>query len=126
MSWRYSQRSGHMYAPDGSNAGKGYSGAGNFKNDPVMEAIHNSGPIPRGLYHIGKPQNTVTHGPFVLPLTPDPGNTMYGRYAFLIHGDSVLAPGTASEGCIIMPRAVREAIAISGDTDLEVVADETV
>ena len=119
--WTYEITSGQMFDPKGDLAGTGYSGAGEFKNDPAMEAIHNRGPIPRGLYHIGKPQNTVTHGPFVLPLTPDPSNIMFGRFAFLIHGDSVVNPGTASEGCIIMPRGVREAIAVSGDTDLHVV-----
>lgn len=120
--WIYETVTGRMLDPNGDLAGTGYSGAEQFKNDPVMEGIHNKGPIPRGLYYIGKPQNTVTHGPYVLPLTPDPSNTMFGRYGFLIHGDSIVAPGTASEGCIIMPRGVREAIAISGDMDLRVIA----
>ena len=125
MPWRYEQRTGRMYGPDGSLAGTGYSGAGYCKNIPETQSMHNQGPIPRGIYHIGKPQDTVTHGPFVLPLTPDPSNQMFGRYGFLIHGDSVVHPGTASEGCIIMSKDVRQAIAISGDTDLQVVDTET-
>lgn len=32
---------------------------------------------------------------------------MHGRAGFYMHGDKVAAPGNASEGCIIMPRAVR-------------------
>jgi len=110
-----------MFDPNGDLAGTGYSGSGSFKNDPAYQGIHNKGPIPEGLYHIGSAVNTVTHGPFVLPLTPDPGNTMFGRFGFLIHGDSIVDPGSASQGCIILDRAIREAIAISGDTDLQVV-----
>ncbi|HYE46677.1 MAG TPA: hypothetical protein VEA44_12995, partial [Caulobacter sp.] len=52
---------------------------------------------------------------------PDDVHEATGRSAFRIHGDSVRAPGTASKGCIILPRAVREAIWRSGDRDLEVV-----
>jgi hypothetical protein len=51
---------------------------------------------------------------------------MFGRDGFLIHGDSVEHPGTASHGCIIMSRAIREAIAQSDDHELNVVAGEAV
>jgi hypothetical protein len=43
-------------------------------------------------------------------LTPD-GHEAHGRTEFLIHGDSVDAPGTASEGCIILSPAIRKKIA---------------
>ena len=66
----------------------------------------------------------MTHGPYVLPLTPDPENLMYGRDGFLIHGDSITNPGSASEGCIILPRSARTMIAASGDNRLEVVGDK--
>jgi hypothetical protein len=46
---------------------------------------------------------------------------MFGRSGFLIHGDSIIRPGTASRGCIILAREIREQIAASGDADLEVV-----
>jgi hypothetical protein len=121
MAWTYRQTNGALLRPDGTTLTHGYSGAGQWKNDPASESLHNRGPIPKGLYHIGSAVNTVTHGPFVLPLTPSPANTMHGRDGFLIHGDSVTDPGTASEGCIILPRAIREAIGVSGDTDLAVV-----
>lgn len=121
MSWIYEQRTGRMYGPDDVLVGVGYSGAGDCKNNPVTQTMHNRGPLPRGIYYIGTAKNTVTHGPFVLPLTPDPSNEMFGRDGFLIHGDSVIHPGTASEGCIILSRDVREAIAISGDKDLQVI-----
>jgi hypothetical protein len=81
-----------------------------------------SGPIPAGKYFIGTPHDTLTHGPFVLPLTPDPANEMFGRSAFLMHGDSVVDPGTASRGCIIMSRAVRKQVAASGDAELRVIS----
>lgn len=119
MTWRYSQASGWI-AHDGENVAEGYSGAGDGKNNPAMQDVPNVGPLPRGSYTIGEPSDTKTHGPYVLHLTPDPANEMFGRSGFLIHGDSVVHPGTASEGCIILPRKVREQVWDSGDRDLEV------
>lgn len=49
------------------------------------------------------------------------GHAAHGRTLFRIHGDSRLSPGTASEGCIILPRHVRAQISASGDIDLVVV-----
>lgn len=120
MTWRYDQATGEM-SVDGEVVATGYSGAEDGKNDPMAQSEHNIGPIPRGKYAIGEPSDTKTHGPYVLHLTPDAANEMFGRSGFLIHGDSVVHPGTASEGCIILPRAVRERIWQSGDTQLEVV-----
>lgn len=119
--WIYRQQDGLLIDPQGKPAGSGYSGAAEGKNNPDMQAAHNVGPIPQGHYHIQPPQNTVTHGPYVLPLLAYPENEMFGRYGFLIHGDSVVEPGTASQGCIIMPRNVREKIWASGDRALQVV-----
>lgn len=120
MTWQYTQSTGEIKL-NGELCGIGYSGAGSGKNNPEAEAQHNVGPIPRGGYTIGEPQDTTTHGPFVLRLTPVAGNFCCGRSGFLIHGDSVKNPGSASEGCIILPRAVRENIWESGDADLEVI-----
>lgn len=105
---------------DGEALAIGYSGAGTGKNNPDMQAEHNIGPIPRGEYKIGAPCDTKTHGPFVLSLTPDAQNTMCGRSGFLIHGDSIEHPGTASQGCIILARGARESIWESGDRALSV------
>lgn len=121
MAWKYEQLSGRLYSPHGLLMGVGYSGAFDCKNNPQTQSVHNRGPIPRGVYHIGEPIDTVTHGPYVLPLTPDPSNEMFGRYGFLIHGDSIIHPGTASEGCIIQSKDVRERIGESGDRDLQVI-----
>lgn len=116
--WSYEQLTGRLRDGTGNLVGVGYSGKGVGKNAPSAQRVHNVGPIPRGEYRIQGPQDTVTHGPFVLPLIADPANEMFGRYGFLIHGDSVVTPGIASEGCIILARDVREAIWASVDHDL--------
>jgi hypothetical protein len=58
-----------------------------------------------------------------MELQPAPTNQMFGRSGFLMHGDSVKLPDTASHGCIIMARATRERVWLSGHRLLEVVAD---
>lgn len=117
----YSISTGEM-SRDGGVIATGYSGQPSCKNDPEKCMVHNKGPIPPGRYSIGQPRDTASHGPFVLPLTPAEDNEMFGRSGFLIHGDSASHPGEASEGCIILPRAVRETIHASEDTELEVTA----
>jgi len=120
VTWKYEQASG-LLSHNGSDVAIGYSGAGNGKNNPDMQDAQRIGPIPRGTYTITDPHDTPTHGPYVLGLTPDPDNNMCGRSGFLIHGDSKEHPGQASQGCIIVPRLIREEIWESGDTALEVV-----
>jgi hypothetical protein len=120
--WTYTQTNGAL-ARDGVRAGAGYSGFETGKNNPAMQNVANMGPIPQGRYSIGAPQCVNLpgpHGPFVLPLTPDPANSMFGRAGFLIHGDSIAKPGSASRGCIVASRFIREMIARSGDKDLTV------
>jgi Protein of unknown function (DUF2778) len=125
--WTYVQKTGELLR-DGNHRAFGYSGYNDpangqlGKNNPALQNMHDVGPIPVGQYDIGSPTDTVTHGPFVLPLTPHPTNQMFGRSGFLIHGDSVVEPGTASRGCIIMSRQVRNDIAASGDTLLQVLS----
>lgn len=109
---------------DGEVAASGYSGAGEGKNNPAMQDVCNVGPIPQGLYYIGPPRDTEEHGPYVLPLIPFPENDMRGRGGFLIHGDSIKSPGTASEGCIVLGRLYREAIYKSNDRVLKVVPEK--
>lgn len=105
---------------DGVPLGVGYSGQPECKNDPTQCDQQDRGPIPPGRYTIGEPHDTDTHGPFVLRLTPHADNEMHGRSGFLIHGDSKSHPGTASHGCIILPRVVRETVNRLQDHDLEV------
>jgi|SRR5277367_3202942 len=121
--WTYIQSTGQMFNPAGMMLAQGYSGAGSIgKNNPSLEHLPNVGPIPEGQYSIGPASDTDTHGPCVMRLTPDPKNEMFGRDGFLIHGDSIENPGTASEGCIIMPRFARDAINTSEDKVLQVLA----
>lgn len=115
--WIYSQTTGEMRNGD-IHVATGYSGLGRGKNNPGMESISNVGPIPRGHYTIGTPRNTKTHGPIVMRLLPAKGTETHGRDGFLIHGDSIGRPGTASHGCIILDRMTRLHIA-AAPTDNE-------
>lgn len=119
--WIYAQASGALVY-NGEVEGYGYSGGGEGKNNPDMQNVIGVGPIPCGVYAIGEPENTIDHGPFAMPLIPDAANQMFGRSGFMMHGDSIAHPGEASEGCIIMPRDVRNQVWNSGDRGLTVVA----
>ena len=118
--WTYEQRSGAL-GKDGQRVATGYSGFGDGKNNPDLENVHDVGPIPRGVYAIGPPHDTTAHGPHVMALTPLPDTNTFSREGFLIHGDSLQNPGTASHGCIILPPDVRKQISASGDTEIQVV-----
>jgi Tlde1 domain len=121
--WTYAQKTGELLQ-NGQRVGAGYSGLDNGKNNPSMQAVADLGPIPQGNWTIvGPPVNTTTHGPFVLRLEPADDTNLFGRSGFLMHGDSIENPGTASHGCIIMPRTVREQVWQSGDTSLQVVPE---
>jgi hypothetical protein len=119
--WVYEQVTGDIRY-DGKVIASGYSGHGEGKNDPSKQNVRMVGPIPEGYYTIEPPRETKSHGPYVMPLIPFPQNQMFGRSGFMIHGDSIKAPGTASEGCIIVGRTVREAIWQSNDRTLKVVS----
>ena len=88
----------------------GYAGRGPHKNNPASEHIKGQGPLPRGDYRIGPGFRHPHLGPLAFPLEPHSSNEMHGRSDFLIHGDSMLNPGNASSGCIILPRQARGAI----------------
>ena len=118
--WTYQQKTGKLISPSGDCVSTGYSGKGGDKNNPAAEDIADQGPCPIGQYTLEAPVNTTAHGPYVLRLDPSETNVMFGRGGFLMHGDSTEHPGEASEGCIIMPRAVREMVWNSGDHQLEV------
>lgn len=117
----YEQSTGRIVSDSGWLFGQGYAGNGEGKNNPKFEQVKNVGPLPRGIYKIGMPYDSEHTGPFTLPLTPDENNKMYGRSGFCMHGDSVSEPGTASNGCIILPRKVREEISMSTDKKLVVI-----
>lgn len=120
--WTYEQSTGKLIDHNNMLMAEGYSGAGPGKNVSEYQDVQNVGPIPQGRYVVEAPIDSPTHGPFALPLTPDPANEMFGRSEFLIHGDGLLDPGDASRGCIILPRFARERISESDDHMLQVVS----
>ena len=99
----------------GGNCGKNPEG----KNNPTMQNVPKIGPLPQGTYTFGTPVLQSHLGPFAIPLIPDPANEMFGRSDFYVHGDTTPS-GNASEGCIIVQRAIRNAMAASPDQELEV------
>jgi hypothetical protein len=78
-----------------------YAGAGSHKNNPASQCISDLGPIPVGIYRMGK---IADEGALkaAIRLTPERDNEMCGRSGFLIHGESKNFPGWASAGCIIV------------------------
>ena len=124
--WTWDQSAGEL-RHNGVVVSRGYSGAGRGKNNPSLQGVQGVGPIPAGFWKIVERYDSKSVGPYVLTLHADDGkvddtHAPTGRGAFRIHGDSIRAPGTASRGCIILPRAVRERIWKSGDRVLEVVS----
>lgn len=119
--WQYIQETGELLH-DWIREGIGYSGFEEGKNNPEMQQIHDVGPIPCGVYRIGMPFDSETHGPFAMRLIQQSSTETFGRDRFLMHGDSKEHPGLASHGCIIMARGIREAVAGSGDDLLKVIA----
>ncbi len=117
--WVYSQSTGEL-THNGAHIATGYSGAGPGRNNPAMQSSQGQ-PIPQGRYDVG-PAHQGTHtGPVTLNLDAQPGTQTFGRDLFRAHGDSIAHPGTASEGCVIVPRAAREQMANSPDRTLTVV-----
>lgn len=117
--WSYDQSSGEV-RHDGEFEGTGYSGTGEGRNNPNMQAVQNVGAVPQGRYRIGSQYDHPRLGPCVMNLDPMPETQTFGRDLFRIHGDN--ARHDASHGCIILGPAIRRLIARSGDTELEVLS----
>lgn len=121
-SWKYSQSTGDLTSPEGAKISRGYSGNGPGRNNPNLQNVRGVGPIPQGLYQIGWQYMDGQKGPCVMRLLPFQDTETFGRDGFLIHGDSIKAPGSASHGCIILGRPIREHLATSKFRNLEVTA----
>lgn len=126
MSWTYEVVSGRLYSDDGELIAKGYAGGNKGQvpeavNNPEYQSRHEIGPLPSGAYTIDAPYDHPQLGPYVMNLVPAPENEMFGRGDFRIHGDNSKGDHSASEGCIILPRDVRNRIWLSGDRSLDVV-----
>lgn len=117
--WYYKQSTGDLLH-NNTKVAVGYSGQGAGLNNPDLENVRDYGPIPRGLYTIGKAFKHPSKGPVCMRLSPVNHNSL-GRDGFLIHGDNALGNNTASEGCIILWRPIREQIAKSNDIELTVI-----
>lgn len=142
MPWQFEQQTGQITDQKGFRWGRSYAGRGEGKNNPVLQDVragcrydnekklwlpvdglteNDWGPLPCGLYTMCEPEDTETHGPYVIWLTPFPSTQMFGRSGMGWHGDSNKDPGVASEGCICSPRTVRQAGWGSSDHQLQVV-----
>lgn len=122
--WTYQQSTGKLWH-DGTLIGVGYSGFGEGKNNPALQALPNIGPITRGLWTIGPLEHLDKPGPHgvcTMRLDPMPGTVVYGRSLFLMHGDALEHPGAASHGCIVQALIVRCHVGASDDRALQVVA----
>jgi hypothetical protein len=119
MPWSYSQSSGAL-SHDGVPVGTGYSGNGEGLDNPHLQDVPDEGPIPEGIYAIGPASTHPGKGQVVMALRPDPANRMFRRSGFLIHGDNANMNHTASEGCIILSRSIRNQIDKSEDRVLVV------
>ncbi|ROP60001.1 uncharacterized protein DUF2778 [Enterobacter sp. BIGb0383] len=118
MSWEYSQQTG-VLTHNGQFFAQGYSGAGTGENNPAMERVRNTGPIPKGHYRITGAHDTITRVTVVLQ--PILGTDTFGRDNFRIHGGRRSGEHTASQGCIIIDGvALRQQIVNSGDSILVV------
>lgn len=118
--WVWDQSAG-MMSRSGKLISSGYSGNGRGKNNPSFQAAQGIGPIPRGMWSMVSVGDSPNTGPYTIVLAPNEGTDTLGRSEFRIHGDSIANPGSASHGCVILPRAVRETIWKSGDHVLEVI-----
>ena len=106
MKWTYTQATGELHR-DGKLVATGYSGAPGHINATTSEGLRSKGPIPRGLWRMFFVyQRHSRLGPVAIALKPE-GHNALGRSDFMIHADSIKRPGSASQGCIILPHAVR-------------------
>jgi hypothetical protein len=120
--WTFHQSTGIFRDKTGQCVCIGYAGREEGKNNPAMQDHKQLGPIPRGKYKMNPPVDTAEHGPYVIWLTPDPANEMFGRSGFGIHGFNAHDPNS-SQGCPeISPLTYRAQMWESGDHELEVVA----
>jgi len=117
--WQYSQSKGKLLY-NNESIGSGYSGHGQGLNNTKLEMVHNLGPIPRGLWEIGIWFDDKHLGPCVAALRPT-DQEVFGRGGFFIHGDNKLMNHTASDGCIILSRILREKLRDSKEKYIEVV-----
>lgn len=126
----YEQATGRLMFRCGRSSSlvaSGYAGAPGYVNDPDADTIRNRGPLPKGLYQL-QIREHPRFAPPAIYLAPEPGNRMFGRAGFYIHGDNAAGNRSASSGCIILPKFARERVRTLMEwcRDLEVVSGRDV
>ena len=121
MNLNYSQSTGAITQDDSTIIATGWAGKGGGKNNPAMQNIKSTGPLPQGVYSTGPWQIHPRLGPLAARLIQISGET-YGRDEFFIHGPSSKNYGQESKGCIIVPRKEREKVAALLPTTITVTA----
>lgn len=116
QSCTYTQSTGNLTCHDADGretinhdgySGRNVQGGVQGRNNPEAQCESNTGPLPRGHYVLAAPQDRPGRtGPVSIQLIPDAANDMCQRSDFWIHGDN--PQHDASNGCIILPRSVRE------------------
>ena len=123
--WQYSQSTGMIAYVDVDWSvtyyGRGYSGLGWGRDNPDWQDIRDIGPIPQGLWYIGPQRPGGDLGPAVMNLSPMLDTNTFNRTLFRVHGDNPCECLTASTGCIILSRDIRDLINNSGDRTLKVI-----
>lgn len=120
LDWIWSQSKGTVTntSNPGVVVGSGYAGHGNGVNNPSLQGVQGTGPLPQGGYTIQPQQTNITGTGVILQssmrLSPDPTNNMLNRAGFLIHGGNMNTQAS-SAGCIVLQPAVRNIIGGSGD-----------
>lgn len=118
--WTYHQRSGELWR-NGVKVATGYSGIGKGLNNPDMQTVRAVGPLPRGKWRMEGVYNSAKVGPYAIILVPMDDTETFGRYAFRVHGDNSKGNKSASNGCLIFPRSIREKMWQFKDHVIEVV-----
>lgn len=133
----YEQGSGRLLLEDRNDCTAllaiGYSGAPGYVNSPGSQGLVAKGPIPLGLWRVERAGQHETLGPQAIPLTPISivwhegaakevaSVRRINRSGFYIHGDNAKGNQSASRGCIIMPRPIRDCIVALGIKRLSVI-----
>lgn len=118
LGFEYSQTSG-VLSHGGESIGTGYSGNSEGLNNSNLQMVHNLGPIPQGIWNIGIFFDDSHLGPCVAALQPT-SQDVFGRGGFFIHGDNKSMSHSASDGCIILSKVLRQTIRDSGETEITV------
>ncbi len=111
MNLNYAQSTGKVTLDDGTLVAVGWAGRGKGKNNPAMQAVKSTGPLPQGVYTIGPWYDHPRLGVMVARLIQTEGET-FGRDEFFIHGASRNLDkfGEESKGCIVLTHNDREEV----------------